>query len=46
MASHETRLRQKLLALEEMSGIAEYFGFGRMRATGKVRGLATPKMNT
>jgi hypothetical protein len=34
-------LRQKLLALEEMTEIAEHFG--RMRATGKMRGPITPK---
>jgi hypothetical protein len=34
-------LRQKLLALEEMTEIAEHFG--RMRETGKMRGPITPK---
>ena len=37
-------LRQKLLALEEMTEIAEHFG--RMRETGKLRGPTTPKQNT
>lgn len=37
-------LRQKLLALEEMTEIAEHFG--RMRETGKLRGPTTPKKNT
>jgi hypothetical protein len=37
-------LRQKLLALEEMTEIAEHFG--RMRETGKMRGPTTPKKNT
>lgn len=37
-------LRQKLLALEQMTEIAEHFG--RMRETGKMRGPATPKKNT
>ena len=37
-------LRQKLLALEEMTEIAEHFG--RMRETGKMRGSVTPKKNT
>jgi hypothetical protein len=34
-------LRQKLLALEEMTEVAEHFG--RMRETGKMRGPTTPK---
>ena len=34
-------LRQKLLALEEMTEIAEHFG--RMRETGKLRGPTMPK---
>lgn len=34
-------LRQRLLALEEMTEIAKQFG--RMRETGKFRGPATPK---
>jgi CRISPR-associated protein Csx17 len=37
-------LRQKLLALEEMTEIAEHFG--RMRETGKMRGPTTPKQQT
>jgi hypothetical protein len=37
-------LRQKLLALEQMTEIAEHFG--RMRETGKFRGPTTPKKNT
>jgi len=37
-------LRQKLLALEEMTEIAEHLG--RMRETGKMRGPTTPKKNT
>lgn len=37
-------LRQKLLALEEMTEIAEHFG--RMRETGKMRGPTTPKKDT
>ncbi len=37
-------LRQKLLALEQMTEIAEHFG--RMRETGKMRGPTTPKKNT
>ena len=37
-------LRQKLLALEEMTEIAEHFG--RMRETGKMRGPTTPKKNS
>jgi hypothetical protein len=37
-------LRQKLLALEEMTEIAEHFG--RMRETGKMRGPAAPKKKT
>ena len=37
-------LRQKLLALEQMTEIAEHFG--RMRETGKMRGPVTPKKNT
>lgn len=36
-------LRQRLLALEEMTEIAEHFG--RMRATGKMRGPTAPKKN-
>lgn len=36
-------LRQKLLALEEMTEIAEHFG--RVRATGKMRGPTAPKKN-
>ena len=37
-------LRQKLLALEEMTEIAEHFG--RMRETGKMRGPTTPKKSS
>lgn len=37
-------LRQKLLALEEMTEIAEHFG--RMRETGKMCGPTTPKKHT
>jgi len=37
-------LRQKLLALEEMTEIAEHFG--RMRETGKMRGPVPPKKQT
>ena len=37
-------LRQKLLALEEMTEIAEHFGW--MRETGKLRGPAASKKNT
>ena len=37
-------LRQKLLALEDMTEIAEHFG--RMREMGKLRGSTTPKKNT
>ena len=40
----ELSLRQKLLALEEMTEIAEHFG--RMRETGKLRGPTTPKKKT
>ncbi len=37
-------LREKLLALEEMTEIAEHFG--RMRETGKMRAPTTPKQQT
>lgn len=37
-------LRQKLLALDEMTEIAEHFA--RMRETGKMRRPTTPKKNT
>lgn len=37
-------LRQKLLALEEMTEIAEHFG--RLHAMGKMRGPTAPKKNT
>ncbi len=37
-------LREKLLALKDMTEVAEHFG--RMRATGKRRGPIAPKKNT
>lgn len=42
--SRALSLREKLLALEQMTEIAEHFG--RMRETGKLRGPTTPKRYT